>query len=98
MKGKRFREEQIIAILKEADAGLAVAELIRKSAISEQMLNLESEIGGVLLDRRCYPERPGVCFDPLQHLVRDEQRRHRTNDAGRGGHDLRRIAGNSGQP
>jgi hypothetical protein len=32
MKGKRFREEQIIEILKEA--GLAVAELVRMCAIA----------------------------------------------------------------
>jgi putative transposase len=30
MKGKRFREEQIIRILQEAEAGIAVADLCRK--------------------------------------------------------------------
>lgn len=34
MRGKRFSEEQIISILKEADAGLATAELCRKHGIS----------------------------------------------------------------
>ena len=48
MKGKRFREEQIIAILKEADAGLPVAELIRKHAISEQTFyRWKSKYGGL---------------------------------------------------
>jgi putative transposase len=50
MKGKRFREEQIIAILKEADAGLAVAELARKYAISEQTYyRWKSKFGGMEL-------------------------------------------------
>ena len=50
MKGKRFREEQIIAILKETEAGLAVAELTRKYAISEQSYyRWKSEYGGMEL-------------------------------------------------
>jgi putative transposase len=50
MKGKRFRGEQIIGILKEADAGLAVAELIRKYAISEQTYyRWKSKFGGMEL-------------------------------------------------
>jgi putative transposase len=35
MKGKRFSEEQIINILKEADAGMPPAELCRKHGISQ---------------------------------------------------------------
>jgi putative transposase len=35
MRGKRFTPEQIIAILKEADAGLPAAELCRKYGISD---------------------------------------------------------------
>ena len=34
MKKSRFSEEKIIAILKEADAGMKVAELVRKHGIS----------------------------------------------------------------
>ena len=34
MRGKRFSEEQIISILKEADAGLATADLCRKHGVS----------------------------------------------------------------
>ena len=34
MKRGRFSEEQIIAVLKEADAGAKVAELCRKHGIS----------------------------------------------------------------
>lgn len=36
MKRSRFKEGQIIAILKEAEAGLKLAELVRKHGISEQ--------------------------------------------------------------
>jgi putative transposase len=36
MKKKRFAVEQIIAVLKEAEAGMPVAELIRRIGISEQ--------------------------------------------------------------
>ena len=35
MRGKRFSEEQIINILKEADAGMPPAELCRKHGISQ---------------------------------------------------------------
>lgn len=34
MKNKRFTEEQIIAVLKEGDSGLATPELCRKHGIS----------------------------------------------------------------
>ncbi len=36
MKRKRFAVEQIVAVLKQAEAGLPVAELIRKVGITEQ--------------------------------------------------------------
>ena len=36
MKGTRHSEEQIIAILKQGDAGLSTAELCRQHGISEQ--------------------------------------------------------------
>lgn len=36
MKGKRFSEEQIIGILKEADAGASTKELCRRHGVSEQ--------------------------------------------------------------
>lgn len=36
MKGKRFKEEQIIRLLQEAESGLAVADICRKHNCSEQ--------------------------------------------------------------
>lgn len=35
MRGKRFSEEQIINILKEADAGMPTADLCRKYGVSQ---------------------------------------------------------------
>ena len=36
MKKKRFSAEQIVAILKQAELGIPVAELIRRVGVSEQ--------------------------------------------------------------
>ncbi len=36
MKKKRFSVEQIVAVLKQAEMGMAVADLIRQIGISEQ--------------------------------------------------------------
>lgn len=36
MKGKRYREEQVIGILKEVEAGKPMAEVCRKYGVSEQ--------------------------------------------------------------
>jgi putative transposase len=36
MKKKRFSVEQMVAVLKQAELGVPVAEVIRKAGISEQ--------------------------------------------------------------
>lgn len=36
MKGKRFSVEQIVSVLKQAELGVPVVQLIRKAGISEQ--------------------------------------------------------------
>ena len=48
MKRKRYSEEQIIGILKEAEAGLGAKDLIRRHGISEQTYyRRKSRYGGM---------------------------------------------------
>jgi putative transposase len=48
MKRQRFTEEQIIAVLREHDAGAKAADLARKHGISEATLyNWEAKYGGM---------------------------------------------------
>lgn len=45
---KRFTEEQIIGVLKEAEAGMKVAEVCRKHSISDATYyNWKSKFGGM---------------------------------------------------
>ena len=48
MKKKRFSVEQIVAVLKEAEMGSPVAELIRKVGVSEQTLYRWKKVYGGL--------------------------------------------------
>ena len=48
MEAKRYTEEQIIGILKEAEAGVAVAELCRKHGMSDaSFYKWRSKYGGM---------------------------------------------------
>ncbi len=48
MKRKRFTEEQIIGVLKEAEAGSKTADLARRHGISEATIyNWEAKYGGM---------------------------------------------------
>ncbi len=48
MKRKRFTEEQIIAVLKEHEAGAKTADLVRKHGISEATFyNWKAKFGGM---------------------------------------------------
>ena len=48
MKRKRFTEEQIIAILKEAESGIGVADLVRKHGIAENTFyRWKAKFGGM---------------------------------------------------
>jgi hypothetical protein len=45
VKRKRFSVEQIVAVLKQAELGMAVADIIRQVGISEQnVLSLEEAV------------------------------------------------------
>lgn len=48
MKRKRFAVEQIVAVLKQAEAGLPVTELIRQVGISEQTFYRWKKVYGSL--------------------------------------------------
>jgi putative transposase len=48
MKKSRFTEERIIAILKQADAGVKISELARKHGVSEATVyNWKARYGGL---------------------------------------------------
>ena len=50
MRGRRFTEEQIIGILKEAEGGLPVSEVIRKHGIAEgSFYRWKAKFGGMEL-------------------------------------------------
>ena len=50
MKRSRFSESQIVAILKEADAGLKVAEICRKHVIIHTGQNYDYELNQIFFD------------------------------------------------
>ena len=48
MKARRFSEEQVIGVLKEGEAGVAVKEICRKQGICEQTYyRWKSKFGGL---------------------------------------------------
>jgi len=48
MKKSRFSEEKIIAVLKQAEAGVKMSELARKNSVSEATLyNWKARYGGM---------------------------------------------------
>ncbi len=52
MKGKRFKEEQIIRLLQEAESGLTVADVCRKHNCSEQSFDRwKAKFGGTSAKR-----------------------------------------------
>lgn len=48
MKRKRFSVEQIVAVLKQAELGMTVADIVRQMGISEQMFYRWKKVYGGL--------------------------------------------------
>jgi len=72
MKGKRMSEEQIIGALKEAEAGLPIADLCRKYGIHQTTLyNWKAKYGGLTVSEA---KRLRTLEDEnrrLKHIVAD---------------------------
>ncbi len=73
MKGKRFKEEQIIRLLQEAESGLTVADVCRKHNCSEQSFyRWKAKFGGMTVSeakRLKELERENI---DLKHIVADQ--------------------------
>ena len=72
MKKSKYSEEQIIGILKEAEAGIAVPELCRKYGISDQTYyNWRSKYGGMTVSDSRKLKQIEEENRRLKHLVAD---------------------------
>jgi putative transposase len=62
MKRKRFSEEQIIGVLKEAEAGAKTADLARRHGVSEATIyNWKAKYGGLeVASEACFRSEPCV--------------------------------------
>ena len=73
MKRKRFSEEQIIAILKQAEGGLPLPELIRQHGICEgTYYRWKSKYGGLELSEAKRLKQLEVENRRLKRLVADQ--------------------------
>ena len=72
MKKSKYSEEQIIGILKEAEAGIAVIELCRKYGISDQTYyNWKAKYGGMTVSDARTLKQLEEENRRLKHLVAD---------------------------
>lgn len=72
MKKSKYSEEQIIGILKEAEAGIAVIELCRKYGISDQTYyNWKAKYGGMTVSDAKKLKQLEDENRRLKHLVAD---------------------------
>jgi putative transposase len=72
MRGKRFSEEQIISVLKEAEAGMGLAELCRKYGICEgTYYNWKAKYGGMTVSEARKLKALEEENRKLKHMVAD---------------------------
>ena len=72
MKKVRYSEEQIIGILKEAEAGIAVSELCRKYGVSDQTYyNWKAKYGGMTVSDARKLKQVEEENRRLKHIVAD---------------------------
>jgi putative transposase len=73
MRGKRFKEEQIIAVLKEAEAGIKVEDLCRKYGIcSNTFYNWKAKFGGLTVSEAKRIRQLEDENRRLKHIVADQ--------------------------
>jgi putative transposase len=73
MRGKRFKEEQIIAVLKEAEAGISVTDLCRKYGISDATFyNWKAKYGGLTVSESRRMKSLEDENRKLKHLVAEQ--------------------------
>ena len=73
MKGKRFKEEQIIRLLQEAESGLAVADVCRKHNCSEQSFyRWKAKYGGMQVSEAKRLKELGRENVELKKIVADQ--------------------------
>jgi putative transposase len=72
MKESKYSEEQIIGVLKEAEAGIAVIDLCRKYGISDQTYyNWKAKYGGMTVSDARKLKQLEDENRKLKHLVAD---------------------------
>jgi len=72
MRGKRYTEEQIIGVLKEAEAGVSVSDLSRKYGISDATFyNWKAKYGGLSVNEARRLKALEEENRKLKHIVAD---------------------------